>query len=156
MNFKAIQTGRDSSLSGKLKDEHVFKSNSEKAALPQHIKPRLSISQLSLLVHLGWSLKERQTLQEVQLSIEMEFPASPSGEKTDRLEDTLCYEGVCETLRNFVKDRPFHLIEKMAKECLSLLKEKHPFMRTRLTLHKTAPPVKGLKGGVTYTCGEAF
>ena len=86
----------------------------------------------------------------------MEFPVTPSGEKTDRLEDTLCYEEVCVTLRDFIKVQQFHLIEKMARECLSLLKKKYPFMRIQLTLHKKAPPVEGLKGGVTYTCGEDF
>ncbi len=120
------------------------------------IKPRLSIGSLTLPVHLGCSSEERSVLQEVGLSIEMEFPATPSGEETDCLEDTLCYGEVCETLRNFVNGREFHLIEKMARECLSVLKEKHHSMKIRLTLHKKQPPVKGLKGGVKYTCGDAF
>ena len=81
--------------------------------------------------HLGRFSKERQTLQEVQLSIEMEFSIPPAAEKTDRLEDTLCYKAVCETLRNFIKDRSFHLIEKMARECLSVLKKQYPSVSIR-------------------------
>lgn len=95
-------------------------------------------------------------MQEIQFSIEMEFPEAPKAETTDSLEHTLCYKEVCEILRSFVKGRQFHLIEKLAWESLLVLRKKHPFIRFRLTLHKTTPPVKGLKGGVFYTCGDIF
>ena len=156
MNCKVTQAGGKKILSGKLIEKNDLNPSSKKSGFSQQIKPQLCIGNLSLLTHLGRSSKERLALQEVSLSIEMEFPATPNAEKTDHLEDSLCYEEVCETLRNFIKNRQFHLIEKMARDCLSLLQEKYPFMRIRLTLHKKAPPVKGLKGGVTYTCGEAF
>lgn len=117
---------------------------------------RLSLNDLSLFVHLGCSTKERFALQEVTLSVEMEFLKPPPGEKTDRLEDTLCYGEICNTLKNFVKIRHFQLIEKMARECLSLLRKKYPSTLIRLTLHKKNPPVEGLSGGVKYTCGEEF
>ena len=134
--------------------------SSGKKAKKQHqhklAKPRLCIKQLSLFVHLGRSLAERRTLQEIRFSIEMEFPEAPKAEATDSLKDTLCYKEVCETLRIFVKDRQFHLIEKLAGKSLSVLHKTYPSILFRLTLHKTSPPVKGLKGGVSYTCGDIF
>ena len=117
---------------------------------------RLSLNDLSLLVHLGCSAKERSTLQEVTLSVEMEFFKPPLGEKTDQIEDTFCYGEICNTLKNFVKEKHFHLIEKMARECLSLLRKKYPLTLIRLTLHKKNPPIEDLSGGVKYTCGEEF
>ena len=118
-------------------------------------RPRLHINNLSLFVHLGYSAEERSVLQEVQVSIEVGFPTWPLGETTDCLEDTLCYDEMCHLLRNYVKGRQFKLIEKMARECLSVLNTKYPFVLIRLTLHKKAP-VEGLEGGVKYSCGERF
>lgn len=133
-----------------------MKIKQEKNLLCQLTKPRLGIRQLALPVYLGRSSVERHTLQEVHFSMDMEFPEAPKAEKTDSLEDTFCYESVCETLRLFVQNRQFHLIEKLAKESFLILKEKYPLIRFRLTLHKTSPPIEGLKGGVTYTCGDIF
>lgn len=156
MSFKVIQTTNGESVSDGLKEKTAFKNSGKETSFPQSIKPRLSINDLILFAHLGCSSKERRMPQEIRFSIEMEFPTAPTGEKTDRLEDTLCYETVCETLRNFVKSRPFHLIEKMARECLSVLQKNYPSMGIRLTLHKKTPPINGLEGGVKYTCGETY
>ena len=120
------------------------------------IKPQLSISRFSVLAHLGCSPEERETLQEVQFTVEMQFPLSPLGEETDRLEDTFCYGEVCETLKNFITGQKFYLVEKMTRDCLSVLQKKYPSMAVRLTLHKVKPPIEGLNGGVKYTCGEMF
>lgn len=145
-----------------MNDKSLRKNKSKplrkKSTKQQHhlIKPRLYIKQLSLFVYLGRSSVERRTLQEIRFSIEMEFPETPKAETTDSFKDTLCYKEVCETLRNFVKGRQFHLIEKLAGESLFVLRKKHPSIRFRLTLHKINPPVKGLKGGVSYTCGDIF
>ena len=127
-----------------------------KKPLLNPVRPRLTLHKLSLFVHLGCSPTEREALQEIILSIEMQFPHSPLGERTDRLKDTLCYAEVCQTLKNFILGRSFHLIEKLARDCLSVLQTKYPSMRFHLKLHKKKTPVKELQGGVTYTCGENF
>ena len=119
-------------------------------------KPLLSICDFSVDVHLGCRLDEREKLQEVQFTVEIELPSPPLGETTDQLEDSLCYGEVCETLKNFVKGKKFHLIEKMAKDCLSLLEKKHPSTSIDLTVHKITPPIEGLKGGVKYSCGRSY
>lgn len=119
-------------------------------------RSRLNINELSLFVHLGCSPKEKTTLQEVQLSIEIEFPKTPPGETTDCLKDTLCYDEICKTIKDYIKDRQFNLIEKMARECLTVLHKKYPSVSIRMTLHKKTPPVEGLKGGVKYSCEEGL
>ena len=113
---------------------------------------RCHIHDLSLFVHLGCSLQERSVLQEVRVFIDVVFTAPPLGEKTDCLDDTICYDEMCHLLRDYVKDRQFQLVEKMARECLSILNKKYPFAFIRLTCHKQAP-VEGLRGGVRYSCG---
>ena len=132
----------------------IFKGRKKASVL--HNRSRLNINELSLFVYLGCSPEERSVLQEVRLSIEVDFPIAPPGETTDCLKDTLCYDGICRILRDYVKDRQFHLIEKIARECLSVLRKKYPSVFIRLTLYKKAPPVEGLKGGVKYSCGEGF
>ena len=78
-------------------------------------------------------------MQEVCFTVEIQFPSSPLGEKTDRLEDTLCYEDVCDALRDFIRGRKFHLVEKMARDCLCVLQKKYPSTAICLTLHKPNP-----------------
>jgi len=113
---------------------------------------RLHISELLLPVYLGYSSKERAVLQEIRLSIEVEFPKAPLGETTDELKDTVCYSKICKTLRDYVKGREFHLIEKLAGDCLSVLCKKYPSVFIQLTLYKKSPSVEGLEGGVKYSC----
>lgn len=119
-------------------------------------RSRLNINELSLFVHLGCFPKEKASLQEVRLSIEIEFPTEPHGETTDCLKDTLCYDEICKTIKDYIKGRQFNLIEKMARECLTVLHKKYPSVSIRITLYKKTPPVEGLKGGVKYSCEEGF
>ena len=128
------------------------KGRKQTSAIPKS-SSCLYIHELLLPVHLGYSSEERSVLQEVCLSIELKFPKAPLGEKTDNLKDTICYGEICKTLRDYVKNREFNLIEKLARDCLSVLCKKYPSVFFRLTLYKKAPPVEGLKGGVKYSCG---
>ena len=130
----------------------IFKGKKRFSA--SHNRSRLNINELSLFVHLGCSSEEKSAPQEVCFSIEVEFPKPPIGETTDRLKDTLCYDEICKTLRDYVKAQRFNLIEKLAREGLFVLRKKYPSVFIRLTLYKKAPPVEGLKGGVQYSCGE--
>ncbi len=129
----------------------AFKSEKKTASFSN--KPsRLAIDGLSLPVHLGYSSKERAVLQNVRFFIEVEFPTAPEGESTDSLEGVICYDEICSALRAYVKGRSFRLIEKMAKDCLSLLCKKYPSALIRLTLCKNVSSVEGLEGGVRYSC----
>ena len=119
-------------------------------------KPRLAVKELALPVHLGVTRKERSALQEALFSIEMEFDETvPQAEKTDSIESACCYEKACRILRDLVQGQEFHLIERLAGEAFSALAKEFPSVRISLTVHKN-PPVKGLKGGVSYTCGARF
>lgn len=129
---------------------NTFKERRKTSAI-HNSSSRLYIHELLLPVHLGYFSEERSVLQEIRLSIEVEFPRVPLGETTDNLKDTICYGEICKTLRDYVKDRQFNLIEKLARDCLSVLCKKYPSVLIRLTLFKKAP-VEGLEGGVKYSC----
>ena len=116
-------------------------------------RPRLTVKELALPVHLGVSRKERNILQEVLFSVEMEFfEKTPEAEKTDSIESACCYEKACRIIRDCIQGREFHLIESLAREVLGALTKEFHSVRVSLTVHKN-PPIKGLKGGVSYTCG---
>ena len=118
----------------------------------EQARPRLTVKELALPIHLGVSRKERNILQEVLFSVEMEFFEKTPAEKTDSIESACCYEKACRIIRDCVQGREFHLIEYLAREVLGALTKEFPSVRVSLTVHKN-PPIKGLKGGVSYTCG---
>ena len=127
-------------------------SQNKKPEILNKSKSRLTINDLALHVHLGLSSEERSALQEIYISVEMEFSPPPLGEITDNVKDTFCYSEIYETLKSYLKNKSFNLIEKMARECLSVLCKKYPSVFVRLTIYKKKPPVEGIKGGVKYTC----
>ena len=104
----------------------IFKDRQKTSSF--YAKPRLSINELSLLVYLGCSSEERSVPQEVSFSIEVEYPKPPLGEVTDHLEeDTPCYNEICNLLKDYVKDKKFNLIEKMARESFVCFVQKVSF-----------------------------
>ena len=130
---------------------NTFKERRKTSAI-HNSSSRLYIHELLLPVHLGYSSEERSVFAGgFVFSIEVEFPRAPLGETTDNLKDTICYGEICKTLRDYVKDRQFNLIEKLARDCLSVLCKKYPSVLMRLTLFKKAP-VEDLEGGVKYSC----
>jgi dihydroneopterin aldolase len=115
----------------------------------------LRIRDLVLFVHLGVTPQERSGLQEVRLDIDLAFEQPPLACETDRIEDTLCYGTVCDTLRLSVVDRQFALIEHLSQSLIQTLRPLlQPHQRFRLAVHKLFPPVENLRGGVIFEQGE--
>ena len=52
----------------------------------EQARPRLTVKQLALPIHLGVSRKERTVFQEVLFSVAMEFKKNPEAERTDSCE----------------------------------------------------------------------
>lgn len=116
--------------------------------------PTLSICDYSLLVHLGCTEEERRIPQEVRISVDIDFPETPRAEASDLLSDTICYAEICKCLEEFAKNREFQLVENLAGQCLNLIQQKFTIESIRLHVHKVAPPVPGILGGVKYTCSN--
>lgn len=116
---------------------------------------RMKIHDLRLQVRLGCTRAERAVPQEVRVGVELSFFQEPAGCVSDDLRDTICYARLSEILRDHVRDREFHLIEKMAHDFVGLLRA---FTEGRAALevrvHKVRPPVADLLGGVEYLMGD--
>lgn len=116
----------------------------------------LRVKNLSLQVHLGCTAEERASTQEIRVDVAFRFNEPPPGEKTDRLEDTLCYAEVCAALKNHLAGREFNLVEKIGCDFHRILKARFPNVQSQVKVHKVRPPVDDLLGGVEYLCGDTW
>ncbi|WP_353273106.1 dihydroneopterin aldolase [Wolbachia endosymbiont (group A) of Portevinia maculata] len=116
----------------------------------------LLISDLRLWVHLGCSAEEKFHSQLVSVNIDFTFKSPPLGLTTDRLEDTICYLEVVQSIQSLVQSKQFNLIEHLTHDIYRvinnlLVQKKHIISSIRVTTHKVAPPVPGVHGGVLFT-----
>ncbi|MDX5495748.1 MULTISPECIES: dihydroneopterin aldolase [unclassified Wolbachia] len=116
----------------------------------------LLISDLRLWVHLGCSAEEKFHSQLVSVNIDFTFKSPPLGLTTDRLEDTICYLEVVQSIQSLVQSKQFNLIEHLTHDIYRainnlLVQKKHIISSIRVTAHKVAPPVPGVHGGVLFT-----
>jgi dihydroneopterin aldolase len=116
----------------------------------------LLISDLRLWVHLGCSAEEKFHSQLVSVNIDFTFKSSPLGLTTDRLEDTICYLEVVQSIQSLVQSKQFNLIEHLTHDIYRainnlLVQKKHIISSIRVTTDKVAPPVPGVHGGVLFT-----
>ncbi len=116
----------------------------------------LLISDLRLWVHLGCSAEEKFYSQLVSVNIDFTFKSPPLGLTTDRLEDTICYLEVVQSIQSLVQSKQFNLIEHLTHDIYRainnlLVQKKHIISSIRVTTHKVAPPVPGVHGGVLFT-----
>jgi dihydroneopterin aldolase len=116
----------------------------------------LRVENLSLNVRLGCTIEERSRPQEVRITYEFRYRAPLRGETTDDIDDVVCYAAACEALRKHCETGEYKLIERLAVECLGILYRSIAGKKAlvAIMIHKVRPPVSGLLGGATYSCGD--
>lgn len=115
----------------------------------------LRLDNLSLQVHLGCLEDERSIPQEVRITLDCRFQEAPPGFQSDELSGTLCYAEISEKITGMIESRPYHLIEKMAADIYEIAKSwAHDRAQIALCVHKVKPPVRNLRGGSRYFCGD--
>ena len=115
----------------------------------------LKIKSLSLPVCIGQSKKERLKVQDIHFHINIGFHQTPKSEITDKLENTVCYDKICDTLKTLTSQKTFALIEKLAHDALKEIRKLVPDTASvSVCVHKIHPPIKNLQGGVSYVCGD--
>ena len=117
----------------------------------------LEIKSFYLPVYIGSTQKEQNKPQNICIDITLSFSKPYKAENSDKLEDTICYAFICKKIKTTIANKKFCLIEKLAGLLLKELKKNLPkktLMRVRV--QKPQTPVTGLKGGVSYTCGDKF
>ena len=116
--------------------------------------PELTIRGISLPVRLGCSADERLDPQPVEIDLTIRFETPPRGMVTDRLEDTVCYDGLVSAIKQVVTNREFSLVEYLAKEIFDSLRDivesEHEL---RVTVRKVSPPIPEITKGAEFTVG---
>lgn len=110
-------------------------------------------------MHLGCSEAEKQNAQMVSFNIEFIFKATPLGTKTDNLDDTICYFKITNEIQSLCESKRFNLVEHLAYEAYQKIikflgQNNHGITSLKVTIHKLAPPVPGVHGGVKFTYTE--
>ncbi|ACN95595.1 dihydroneopterin aldolase [Wolbachia endosymbiont of Carposina sasakii] len=121
----------------------------------------LLISDLRLWVHLGYSAEEKYHSQLVSVNIDFTFKSPPLGLTTDRLEDTICYLEVVQSIQSLVQSKQFNLIEHLTHDIYRtinnlVMQKKLIISSIGVTIHKVAPPVPSVHGGVFFTYRNAL
>lgn len=88
---------------------------------------RLKVTDVELMVHLGWSAEERRRVRRVLVNIEFIFKDLPKAVISDDLQDTpVCYQKIELMLRKEIEDKEFKLMEYLGYHCFQLVKEALP------------------------------
>lgn len=118
----------------------------------------LKIHDFCLMVNLGYGQQERAIPQKVSLDIELYYSNTPQASYDDG-DNFICYDELCNAIRNVVIDKEFALIEYMVKNiCQTIeeflynakLKAKIDDVRYVINLHKCNVPIDDVKGGASY------
>ena len=118
------------------------------------MKTILNINDYSVRCKIGCSTAERKKTQEVRVSVRLEFLIFPKACQTDRLQETVCYATLCEMIKRIATQKEYKLVEHLAHEIfMGLLAALPGECRSEVSVHKVAPPIKGLLGGVHFKIG---
>ncbi|MDG7052442.1 MAG: dihydroneopterin aldolase [Wolbachia endosymbiont of Alcedoecus sp.] len=121
----------------------------------------LLIRDLRIWVHLGCSTEEKFHSQLVSINVDFTFQSPPVGFITDRLEDTICYLEVVQSIQSLAQSKQFNLIEHFTRDVYIiisklLMQKRHTISSIRVATHKVAPPVPDVHGGVLFTYCNAL
>lgn len=87
----------------------------------------------------GATAIERKSLRKFEADMEVDLDGD-SGQRTDRLADTVDYSALAETIVAIGAGEPHRLLESLARRMLDALEAKVPAGRFRLELRKLHPP----------------
>ena len=87
----------------------------------------------------GATAIERKSLRKFEADMEVDIDGD-SGQRTDRLADTVDYSALAETIVGIGAGEPHRLLESLARRMLDALEARVPGARFRLELRKLNPP----------------
>lgn len=87
----------------------------------------------------GATAIERKSLRKFEADLEVDLDGD-SGQRTDRLADTVDYSALAETIVSIGAGEPHRLLESLARRMLDSLQARLPAARLRLELRKLNPP----------------
>jgi len=87
----------------------------------------------------GATAIERKSSRKFEVDLEVDLDGD-SGQRTDRLADTVDYSGLAEIVVTIGSGEPHRLLESLARRMLDTLQARVPAGRFRLELRKLNPP----------------
>jgi dihydroneopterin aldolase len=87
----------------------------------------------------GATAIERKSLRKFEADLEVDIDGD-SGQRTDRLADTVDYSALAEIIVSIGAGEPHRLLESLARRMLETLESRVPGARFRLELRKLNPP----------------
>jgi dihydroneopterin aldolase len=87
----------------------------------------------------GATAIERKSLRKFEVDLEIDVDGD-SGQRTDRLNDTLDYSALAEIVVAIGGGEPHRLLESLARRMVDALEARAPGARVRLELRKLNPP----------------
>jgi dihydroneopterin aldolase len=87
----------------------------------------------------GATAIERKSLRKFEADLEVDIDGD-SGQRTDRLADTVDYSALAETIVAIGGGEPHRLLESLARRMLDALAARAPGARFRLEVRKLNPP----------------
>ena len=124
---------------------------------PEPLRARytLKIHRLELDVRLGCRAEERARPQKLELDATLRFAAPPTACRSDRLDDTVCYAELAEVAQALAASREYHLVEHLGHELYTAIRRRlSDDTQVELSVRKVAPPIAGLRGGVSFAIEE--
>src|SRR5687767_5758580 len=116
------------------------RSIKDNGRMPDH----LIIECLEFQGHLGVTQEERQIPQPIAVDLKMDYAPAlfTAAAATDDLAQAVDYAKVAERVVEIGQSQPFHLIETLADQLISMVFAEFPISRISLWVRKIAPPLK--------------
>lgn len=116
----------------------------------------MKIKNYEVWVSLGCTVEEQSLFQPVLFNIEILFTSQVLAESTDRLQDSLDYVALTDTIKLVAESKSYHMVEHLGFSVAEALKSKINGQYLGSTLivrtHKLRAPVKNLHDGVEWSC----
>lgn len=102
----------------------------------------LSLNEISYFVYLGCTKSEQAQVQEIQLSILIEFNEPPPACQTDRLEETYCYSQLNDEVEKVCQGKAYATIEHLGFQCWNAISSLiHSQDKLTIKIDKLHPPL---------------
>lgn len=104
-----------------------------------------------VLVNLGVSDGERNTKQEVNVSIKLFFKNAPKGCVTDSIKDTVCYFEISNAIKEFCNKGSFKLLEYLCHGLYGEIRKGVPEdIKIWIRVEKCNTPIDDLLGSTCF------
>lgn len=101
---------------------------------------QLHLDTLEVQVHLGVPPAEMAILQTISIELKITFTKPPAACISDNIQDTVCYDDLCQKIIQFCQSRSFHLLEHLGHNLYHhLLADIKKYGNLWLKISKTSP-----------------